>query len=316
MSATRDLPTIWQIGTGDGARPYEQWMIDHDIALIGSSWAGRWPNEDYGPEPAIRRFAEDVRAGDLVVAKRGRREALAVGVLGEYDFSEDLDDVEGWDMGHFRRVRWLVVRRHRFVAPLLARDRFARTHAPEVRRWVAGAIGAAPIRPPAARELRPLPHPGPRLDVATLAPDLRDVVAHAAALHRHTYGGGYGCHPSEHELTCHVTVPLLCALGWPREQIAIEWRRADVALFAGLDRDPTACRVVIEAKKPGDGLGYAHSQAARYARRLPGPVDLVVTDGLRYRVFVDAQPDAPPLYANLTSLREPARRLFNALRPR
>jgi hypothetical protein len=29
-------------------------MIEHDIALIGSSWAGRWPNPDYGDEPALR----------------------------------------------------------------------------------------------------------------------------------------------------------------------------------------------------------------------------------------------------------------------
>ena len=126
MSATRELPTIWQIGTGDDSRPYHQWMIEHQIALIGSSWAGRWPNPDYGPEPAIRCFVEDAQVGDLVIAKRGRRQALAVGVLGPYDFSADLDDVEGWDMGHFRRVRWLSTTPHRFTATRLRRRRQGR----------------------------------------------------------------------------------------------------------------------------------------------------------------------------------------------
>src|SRR4051794_10595527 len=102
MTATGALPTIWQIGTGDDSRPYEDWMIEHKVALIGSSWAGRWPNEDYGDERAIRLFAERAQEGDLVVAKRGRHRTFAVGVLGPYDFDANLDDVEGWDMGHFR----------------------------------------------------------------------------------------------------------------------------------------------------------------------------------------------------------------------
>jgi hypothetical protein len=91
--------------------------------------------------------------------------------------------------------------------------------------------------------------------------------------------------------------------------------RADVALFDGVHREPAACRAVVETKKPGDGLLHAHGQAAEYARRLPAPVDLLVTDGLRYRFFARAQPDAEPLYANLAKLREPALRLFDALRP-
>jgi hypothetical protein len=82
-----------------------------------------------------------------------------------------------------------------------------------------------------------------------------------------------------------------------------------------VQRDATACRVVVEAKKPGDGPGYAHGQAAGYARRLPGRVDLLVTDGVRYRFFAGAQPDAPPLYANLAALRAPALQLFDALGP-
>ena len=314
MSATGELPTIWQIGTGDDSRPYHQWMIEHQIALIGSSWAGRWPNPDYGPEPAIRCFVEDAQVGDLVIAKRGRRQALAVGVLGPYDFSADLDDVEGWDMGHFRRVRWLSTTPHRFAAPVFARSRFSRCWSEPVRRWASGAVGAMPLDPPGPR-LSDLPAFGSRLDPSRLSPELRRVVELGATWHRHTYGGGFDCTPSESELAAHVTKPLLAALGWPLEQIAIGWKYIDIALFSAVRRDDEHCRVVVEVKRLGDGLGYAHTQAAGYARALPGPVDLLVTDGVRYRFYAGAQPDAPPLYANLAALREPALGLFEALRP-
>jgi hypothetical protein len=230
MSAARELPTIWQIGTGDESRPYHQWMIDHQIALIGSSWAGRWPNDDYGKAPAIRCFAEDAKAADLVVAKRGLYRALAVGVLGPYDFSDALDDIEGWDMGHFRRVRWLSTTPYTFSAPVLAQSRFARCGTEAVHRWVRRTVAGMSLDPPDPRRLLRLPDPGPALDRAALVPELRAVIERAASWHRHTYGGGFGVHPAECELISHVTVPLLAALGWPPEQIACGWRHTEVAL--------------------------------------------------------------------------------------
>jgi hypothetical protein len=315
MTRARALPMVWQIGTGDDSRPYHEWMIAHQIALIGSSWAGRWPNPGYGDEPAIRRFAEDARPGDLVIAKRGTRRALALGVLGPYDFSATLDDVEGWDMGHFRRVRWLSTAQHEFGARVLARDRFCRCASPDVLRWVRRAIGELRLEPPEPRDLAPLPDPGSELDVATLEPELRRVIARARSWHRHTWGAeGFGGIPAECELVSHVTAPLLAALGWPAERIAIGWRHTDVALFSAVRRDAANCRVVVEVKRPGSGLGYARAQAAAYAGRLPGPVDSVVTDGLRYRLHRAGAPDAPPLYANLGCLRESALPFFAALR--
>jgi hypothetical protein len=182
---------------------------------------------------------------------------------------------------------------------------------------IAARTGSAYFRgPPDPARLAMLPESEPRLDGATLDPALREVVARAASWHANTYGGGFGCRPSERELVCHVTVPLLTALGWPCEQIAVEWRRADVAVFDDVHRDPAACRIVVEVKRLGDGLGFAHRQAARYAGRLPRPVDLLITDGVRYRFYAGARPDAPPLYAHLANLREPAMDLFEALRPR
>jgi hypothetical protein len=81
-----------------------------------------------------------------------------------------------------------------------------------------------------------------------------------------TWKGDFGAQPSEAEIICHVTVPLLLALGWPREQIAIGWHYRDIALFSEMRRAPETCRFVIEAKTLGEGLGFARKQVDRYAR--------------------------------------------------
>ena len=44
---------------------------------------------------------------------------------------------------------------------------------------------------------------------------------------------------------------ILRALGWPPEQIAVQWRRIDVAVFRALPRTPENCHLVIEAKRLG-----------------------------------------------------------------
>ena len=116
---------VWQVGTGDDARPYADWMLKNDVVAIGSGWAGPWPSEDYGPAHELRRFAEYAQAGDLVIAKHGKRLAMGIGVLGPYESDEDQDDIEGWDLCHIRRVRWLSKREHRFKRLALSQGRFS-----------------------------------------------------------------------------------------------------------------------------------------------------------------------------------------------
>lgn len=44
------------------------------------------------------------------------------------------------------------------------------------------------------------------------------------------------------------------------------------------------------------------------------PVDVVVTDGIRYRLYAAEQGFAPVAYANLSRLKQPALELFDRLR--
>jgi len=56
----------------------------------------------------IRRFAEDITPGDVVVLRVGTQHVYGVGeVVGDYGFSNLFSNVQGWDLQHYRRVRWL-----------------------------------------------------------------------------------------------------------------------------------------------------------------------------------------------------------------
>jgi hypothetical protein len=87
--------------------------------------------------------------------------------------------------------------------------------------------------------------------------------------------------------------------------MAVEWNHIDVALFERLPRSEQSLQVVVEAKKMSNSCLTAQSQAVTYAIGKAGCHRLIVTDGLRYGVFVCKEQEAFDLYAylNLTRLR-------------
>jgi hypothetical protein len=64
----------------------------------------------------------------------------------------------------------------------------------------------------------------------------------------------------------HFVVPLLRALGWPVEWIAIKWRNIDVAVFHGLPQTAEKCRFVIEAKRFGQSSLETHIETPQASR--------------------------------------------------
>jgi hypothetical protein len=87
-----------------------------------------------------------------------------------------------------------------------------------------------------------------------------------------------------------------------------------VTLFTRLPRTPENSYLVIEAKRLGAGVEGALPQAKRYVEKLGVPRDVVVTDGIRYRLYEAAQNFAPTAYANLANLKIGSLDLFDRLR--
>ncbi len=93
----------------------------------------------------------------------------------------------------------------------------------------------------------------------------------------------------------------------------MKWRNVDVAVFHALPRTPGNCRFVIEAKRFDAGVEGALAQAKDYLEKLGVSRDVIVTDGIRYRMYSSKNDFEPLAYANLIRLKKSATGLFEHL---
>jgi hypothetical protein len=310
--------TVWQVSAGPASRSYADVLLKHGVALIGPGDAGAWKAERDDNEfegGFVRRFASEVTVGDAILLRTGLATIAAVGlVASDYLYLNAFDDVNGWDLQHARRVRWCrLAEPHTFTGSAFGANppRCSRVWSQEVIDFAERFVKSPPTHWQTA-PLPELPAEEPALDEV---PDmLRGVVAQAADLvplfqDSQTFGEP----PSEDELIAHFVVPFLRALGWPPERIAVKWRYIDVAVFRALPRTPENCHLVIEAKRLGAGVEGALEQGKGYVEALGIPRDVIVTDGIRYRMYAGGRGFEPVAYANLARLKRTAADLFARL---
>jgi hypothetical protein len=296
-------------------RAYAAMFLRHGVALIGPGDAGPWnPNrgDDEFEGGFVRRFASEVKAGDIVLLRTGLAAVAAVGVVaGDYLYLNAFDDVNGWDLQHARRVHWCRLPAEQvFGAAVFGANppRCARVWNEEVVDFTERFLKSPPTHWQTS-PLPGLPAEAAPLDQVPIA--LQGIVAQAADLVPLLWDReAFGEHPSEDEMIAHFVVPYLRALGWPTEWIAVKWRYIDVAVFRALPRTPENCHFIIEAKQLGAGVEGALRQAKGYVEALGLPRDVIVTDGIRYRMYAGERGFAPLAYANLARLRKPAAELF------
>ena len=85
-------------------------------------------------------------------------------------------------------------------------------------------------------------------------------------------------------------------------------------MFRALPRTTENCHLVIEAKRLGAGVEGALQQAKGYVEALGTSRDVIVTDGVRYRMYASNLGFKPAAYANLARLKKPAVDLFARMR--
>ena len=320
--------TIWQQAAGDGKRDYVQVCVNLGVILNGPGNDGCWPGcveslraSGWSKKKInnLRLFCEEMAPGDIVVLRLGTKSVYAVGKIdGDYDWREEFGDVDGWDIQHVRRVKWLwqgVSKPKTFEAHTLKMgDTTQRLTSQRVKDWLAG------LEPNIGGEgaLPDLPQPGYETDLDEISEYLFDegVASDSISSLRSQvdefvriakWYDRYQTPPSEHETVSYLVVPLLRALGWTPQKMAIEWRKIDVALFSELPREERSLSVVVEAKKKGASCLSAVQQASDYAMLSQNCTRVIVTDGLRYGVFTrDARGEDFRLhsYLNLARLRE------------
>ena len=315
---TGSQQNVWQISAGTGSRTYATTFMRFGVGLIGPGFTGPWniesTDERYGG-PFARKLASETAKGDIFLLRTSSTEVCAVGLVASgYQFLEQFDDVNGWDLRHARRIRWFQLpSAYKFQSPIFGPRpaRFSGVFNEEAVRFATGIVNSPP-NDWKTSALPELPQVEPLLK--DIPESLRDIIGSVQDLHSlycdpHTLGG----RPLEAEMVCHCVVPLLRALGWHQSQIALEWNNIDVAVFHALPRKPQNCKFVIEAKNFGDGIEGASAQANRYMNTLGVSCHLLVTDGIRYKLYQPNRLDEAVAYANLWEPKQSALTLFSLL---
>ena len=301
-------PKIWQVKAGDGGRDYWDVFLRFGVMLIG-------PGTKYGDyrlkqnKKAYRKYYgakkcrpldqfEKADEGDLVVLKCPKGEtkwaAVAVGkITSEYDFKSVFGDVEGFQLQHCRQVDW----RRTSDEPILGLGRgggyFCRVIDERARKAVNKKWdnGKEP-------EFDPIP-PDPEIvsdeelvDFLAVtdcgrrnAKLIADAVLRLRRLANWYENNDDNYDVKEHEARTFLVVPLIMSLGWAEENVKIEWKHKDIALFDTPYSRGDEPIVIIETKQLWDGLGDATKQAKKYAGPYKNCKKFVVTDGIRYKLY-------------------------------
>jgi hypothetical protein len=331
---------IWQQAAGDTDRDYSKLCLDWDVILNGPGYAGAWPacatalsSDGWSARKItdLRRFSGEIKDGDFIVLRLGTSTVLGFGqIVGNYEWRDEFGDVDGWDLQHVRRVRWLWRSENspkQFDTYALKQgDTTQKLNSGPVMDWASNLnVSEDAIR----RPLVALPSSTTQIEtspseiseylfdrgvasasITKLLDEMGELTRIAKWYQRSTNKASEWYKkstnkPSEHETVAYLVVPLLRALGWTPQRMAVEWNYVDLALFEHLPRGDESLQVVVEAKRMENSCLSAMSQAMTYANGKLACHRLIVTDGLRYGVYVRREVERFELYAymNLTRRR-------------
>lgn len=328
------MERVWQIGAGAEGRDFSWLYKKHDLMLIGGGRYGEYDDKVYSRREDVSAlklgmlssFVKKVQAGDIVVMRLGHR-VLSIGVAHDngYLYNENFDDVYGWDLQHTRRIIWQEhlardLNRLQKSKDLLAMRKqiptFTRLKDEAVLNKIRPLFGKIKDRP-----LKRLPNPLPAsLTMEGLGQELfskglpnNSVDAVIQALERQRrlvrwYLDQDGTRPREHEVVAHLIIPILLALGWSEQLLAVEWHNIDLAGFYRTPRSENTCALLCEAKGLRHGLQGVLEQATGYVSRynLKNCHKILLAGGSRFYLHQKKSnrwSDKPAGYINLEKIR-------------
>jgi hypothetical protein len=104
-----------------------------------------------------------------------------------------------------------------------------------------------------------------------------------------------------------LVLPLLFALGWTEEGLALEWNNVDVAGFSGSATSHDNCVMICEAKALSNGLSGVLAQAVGYYSQhaLKNCRRILITQGSRFYLYTPGHETewSPSGYINIENIR-------------
>ena len=314
------MTPVWQMAAGDAARDYTGIFLKHDVMFMGPGRFGKWDESIYrklakeglvsnGDISAFKALDTQVKSGDIVLLRNGSR-VMSLGVIADAKLMwlDVFDDVYGWDLQHSMRVIWQ--RQHEvelaeiqevggdLFQGIRMMPTFTAVHNQNVTGRIEHLFEEVEKRP-LKRLPKPLPPPlemdelGEALFSKGIPNEAVDKVLVAIQRQRRltkwydTQPSDFK-RPTEHEVVAHMILPLMLALGWSEQLLAVEWQRVDLAAFWGTPTTPEHCALVCEAKVMGHGLQKdVFSQAVGYTKKLKLTKckKIAITDGKRLYLF-------------------------------
>jgi len=322
---------FWQHSGGDGDRIYCDICFNYEVILNGPGNAGKLNDTtkkkmlDDGIKQRkitdLLRFCFEMKDGDIVILRIGTTKIYGIGtIIGNYEFNNIFSDVDGWNIQHCRRIYWIWkaesnVKPKIFPVNTLKRgDTTQRLTSKMVLNWISSldleinkkiSVAALPLENKKINSVE---------DIASylfekglegnLIKTIVDVLVDLCIIAK-WYTATPTHAPSEFETKAYLIIPLLRALGWTPQKMAIEWNKVDIALFDKLPREDRNLIAVVEAKRKGNSCLTAFSQAEKYSKDKPHCNRLIVTDGIRYGIFKKENNQFKlHAYMNLTEFKE------------
>lgn len=332
--------SMWQIACGESGRYYDDIFIKYDVMFMGPGRYGCFSEEEYRKQQKagnlstsslsqLNNFTNFVRPGDKILLRKGYN-VIAIGMVDNdlgYSFDEAFDDIYGWDLQHTRHVIWQehLMESLRMMQPdkgLFADRKQIPTFTqvkdekikgpimPLLERCVNRPLRDFPKVPPKPLEFDEL---GRELFSKGLSNESVDRVITAIQRQRRMakwYADQWAKtgRPTEHEVVAHMILPLMLALGWSEQLLAVEWQKIDLAAFYETPTTAEKCILVFEAKGLGQGLQDAREQAINYTikHHLSNCNKIALTDGFRiylYESHENKWRESPSGYINLGMIR-------------
>ena len=292
----------WQLMNGDTSRDYSDICFNFGVACVGPGWQGNFIEfkNDYYPEdlPKVEPFTR-MQENDLIILKNGQFTILGVGKIEKYNnsiynYSNVFEDIDGWDLQHFVKVKWKKIK-FDFDERLLTRTTTSAINHPDVIKkideiWSDNCITF--IEP--IYEIKELQNANFEYSMLSehlfnagykieLAEDISNTIRRIELLGKWYKSQTNWNEISEHENRTHLVVPFLISLGYSPQQIAIEKNHIDILVYENSKRNKI--RFLVETKRFNTGTLYALKQAIEYTTSLQELNDLVLTDGLRYSLY-------------------------------
>ena len=306
---------VWQVACGEPQRDYREVFFKYDVMLIGPGDHGAFEKKLYkravkGGEVTkshysqISNFANSPQPGDVVLLRLGHS-IVGVGVIppesaGGYGWSNAFSDVKEWNLQHYRRVAWGSSRLIGLIqggTPLFSNYKqqatFTRVHEERILRKINLLKGKSP-----SRRLKGLPSDEKDLSNEKYGQELFksglsnesvekaiDAIEKACRLQNWYWNEDF--YPAEHEIIAHMTIPLMLALGWSEQLMAVEWEKIDLAFFDRAPRKPENCVMICEGKRPHRPLESALGQAKDYVKSkgLRRCKTILLTSGTRILIY-------------------------------